>query len=112
MAAGLFRVNWFIVVIVGAVPALILGLVSHLAALRRQDDQGVPVPVPRTTPSIEDGPQYDSQDELLAAARTADAQHRESHGKPITRDALRKQLRISSDRATEVLREIKKLDTQ
>src|SRR5689334_5347538 len=44
IAAGLLANSWLIVVAVGAVPALVLGLVSHLAVLRTQVDPPVPVP--------------------------------------------------------------------
>jgi hypothetical protein len=55
----------------------------------------------------ETGPQPDDKDHLLAAARAADAAHRARHGKPITRDELRKALRVSTERATSLLRAIK-----
>src|SRR2546430_14035529 len=37
IAARLISASWIVVVVVGAVPPVVLGLVSHLAGLRRQD---------------------------------------------------------------------------
>lgn len=54
-----------------------------------------------------DSPRYASKEEMLEAARRADAMHRSQYGKPITRDALRRSLHISSQRATEALRRLK-----
>lgn len=42
VAAGLVRTSWVVVVAVGAVPPVVLGLVSHLAVLRKQVDVFVP----------------------------------------------------------------------
>jgi hypothetical protein len=39
VAADLVTVTWVVVVLVGAVPPVVLGLVAHLAVLRTQDDQ-------------------------------------------------------------------------
>jgi hypothetical protein len=48
-----------------------------------------------------------TEDEILAVAREADAQYRQTHdGRPITRDALREALRISGPRATELRRQL------
>lgn len=107
IAAGLMKITWVVVVIVGAVPPAVLGLVSHLAALRHQAGLVGLAPVPSTAVLPPDGPRYGSEDELLAAARAADAAHRAAHGKPITRDALRKALHVSGARATEALRRLK-----
>src|SRR5882672_3648770 len=41
VGARLLPVSWVVVVAVGAVPALVLGLVSHLAVLRTQVDEPV-----------------------------------------------------------------------
>src|SRR5438067_844006 len=38
ITAGLLGVTWVVVLCVGAVPPVVLGLVSHLAVLRRQVD--------------------------------------------------------------------------
>jgi hypothetical protein len=118
VAVRLVVAGWVVVVAVGAVPALVLGLVSHLAVLRTQGGlESVPVPVPRA----EDGPrpaatrtvrpeaglQSASEDDLLAQARAADAAHRVEHGRPITRDALRQALRIGGTRATVILQLLK-----
>jgi hypothetical protein len=83
IAAGLVRTSWAVVVVVGAVPPVVLGLVSHLAVLRKQSDPPVPQSVPSTTPELESGTRYGSADELLAAARAADVAYRAEHdGKP------------------------------
>nr|BFE65915.1 hypothetical protein GCM10020063_104410 [Dactylosporangium thailandense] len=97
-AAGLLVVSWPVVVVVGAVPAAVLGLTAHLHAVRTGDD-----PVPAATEPVRT--QTRTDDELLTAAREADAQHRAEHdGQPITRDALRTALRISSPKATALRR--------
>lgn len=100
IGTGLLVVSWPIVVLVGAVPAAVLGLTAHLHALNGQtdpDSAGVPQPTPVL---------LDEDDPLLAAARAADDEHREKHGKPITRDALRAVLRISTPKATELRRQL------
>lgn len=111
IAAGLLQVTWVIVVVVGAVPAAVLGLLSHLAVLRTHDAVPVPEPASAAVPGTDDQDArtpYDSADELLAAARAADAAYRNEHGgKPITRDALRVALRIGGRRASDVLRQLR-----
>jgi len=162
VAADLLRVSPVMVVLVGAVPPVVLGLVAHLAVLRTQDDedgqrdgdvlrafpavrQDVPgtggtapspgstvpgsegtIPEPlRTAPSPEIAAtapakavpgralppatvrRYATEDELLAAARAADTRHRERYGRPITRDVLRRELRVGGQRATEVMRRLR-----
>jgi hypothetical protein len=47
VSAQLLPVTWHVVLVVGAVPPLVLGLVTHLAVLRRQVD-----PVPAATPPV------------------------------------------------------------
>jgi hypothetical protein len=42
----------------------------------------------------------------MTAARLANKRYRDTHGRPITRDALRKTLRISGARATELRRRL------
>jgi uncharacterized protein DUF2637 len=127
IGAGLLRASWPIVVTVGAVPAAVLGLTAHLHALRSRIEPDSP-PVGRTPPGTQDrtrpnprrGPGSDSvrpparrgskrprprtEDELMTAARIADNRYQDAHGRPITRDALRKALRISGARATELRR--------
>ena len=122
---GLLTVSWPIVVLVGAVPAAVLGLTAHLHALRgrteeeRQDEvrteSGTEDRIRNRTgepstgrPSVRTRrrPRYRTEDELLTAARTADANHREQYGRPITRDGLRAALRISGGRATELRRRL------
>lgn len=108
IAAQVLAVSWVIVVLVGAVPPAVLGLLSHLAVLRGQaeasrlqaaeDDQGESGSELTTTAPA---------DELLAQARAADAAHQAQHGKPITRDQLRKTLRVSTERASHILRELR-----
>jgi hypothetical protein len=122
IAAHLLVASWGIVLAVGAVPALILGLTAHLAVLRGKIDP-VPVagvvravPAPSTAPARpsqpavrpEAGPWYASEDELVAAARVADTAHRaRTGGRPLTRDGLRRELRISGARATTIVRRLK-----
>jgi hypothetical protein len=129
VGAGLLTASWPIVVVVGAVPAAVLGLTAHLHALRsrvepdsppagrtetRAEDRTPPVPGrgsasspvmhPSRRPSKRPRPR--TEDELMAAARLADERYRDAHGRPITRDALRKALCISGARATELRRRI------
>jgi hypothetical protein len=121
IAVRLVAASWVVVVAVGAVPALVLGLVSHLAVLRTQVDPVVPVedqvrpespearPVLASRPAVrtEAGPRYAGEDELYEAARTADQAYRAAHGRAISRDALRQELRIGGTRATALLRQLK-----
>lgn len=107
VAAGLVEMSWAVVVVVGGVPPVVLGLVSHLAVLRKQSDPSVLQSVPSTALVPLDGARQRSEDELLTAARTADARHRAEHGRPISRDALRKELRIGGQRASTLLRRLK-----
>jgi hypothetical protein len=105
IAAGLIAINWPIVVLVGAVPAAVLGLTAHLHA-------------PRTVPTAKADPaertrvrtrrtRRRTEDALLTAAREADAQHRAAHdGRPISRDQLRAALRIAGPKATELRRRL------
>lgn len=123
ISVGLLDVSWPIIVVVGAVPAAVLGLTAHLHALRtmsagRTDTashQSRPEDGPRsrTAPDSATPRQARSRrraktrtaDELLAAARDADASYRAANdGRPITRDALRTALRIGGQRATELRR--------
>lgn|SRR2546423_7593233 len=106
IGAHLLGVGWLIVVLVGAVPPAVLGLVSHLAVLRKQVD-ALPTAVLSTTPEPAPRTQYRTDDELLIAAHAADAAYRAEHGKAITRDELRKRLRVSAARATALLRQLK-----
>ena len=108
IAAKVLTVSWPIVVVVGSVPPAVLGLLSHLAVLRGQDDENE-----ATLPGTELPEHQDAagagEDELFEAARAADDAHQAQHGKPITRDELRKALRVSTGRATELLRELRNI---
>lgn len=154
LSVGLIQVTWPVIVVVGAIPAAVLGLTAHLHALRTLDhedptggisaapphedsvraedtQQDRPAHRPRTSPKdhtednveerTEAGPAPEpvtgprprprrrakprTEDELIAAARAADARYRASHnGRPIPRDALRTALRIAGPRATELRR--------
>jgi hypothetical protein len=155
LSVGLLQVTWPVVVVVGAIPAAVLGLTAHLHALRTlehdepvgetgvvpplhensarsgatppgrpvhrpgthqnnhtEDDaedrtEAVPAaepnPAPRPRPRRRAKPR--TEDQLIAAARAADAHYRANHnGRPISRDALRTALRIAGPRATELRR--------
>ncbi|ORT47646.1 hypothetical protein KBI5_18630 [Frankia sp. KB5] len=107
--AGIVALGWPVVLAAGSVPPVVLGLLSHLAVLRGEDE---PEPgtaaVPGRTPS-QDTAGPEAEDSLLSAARAADAEYRATHdGRPITRDALRKALQVSTARAGEVMRELRK----
>lgn len=106
IAAKVLTPSWPIVVLVGAVPPAVLGLLSHLAVLRGQDDEDE---VPSAgTEQLEHQNEADAgENELLEAARVADVAHRADHGKPITRDELRKQLHVSTERASQLLRKLR-----
>lgn len=108
MAAKVLTVTWPIVVLVGAVPPAVLGLLSHLAVLRGQDDEDEAAPISTGLDERQDEADAGG-DDLLEAARAADEANRTQYGKPITRDQLRKQLHVSSDRASELLRKIRAL---
>ncbi|HEU5157313.1 MAG TPA: hypothetical protein VFU43_09965, partial [Streptosporangiaceae bacterium] len=116
-----------------AVPAAVLGLTAHLHALQSRTDPDPPQASP-TPDRTQDGtkhrtrphpghrsqpgparppagrtpkrPRYRTEDELMTAAREANERHQAAHGRPITRDALRKTLRISGARATELRRQL------
>ncbi|WP_206443253.1 DUF2637 domain-containing protein [Candidatus Protofrankia californiensis] len=106
IAAHVLTVTWPIVVLVGAVPPAVLGLLSHLAVLRVQNDEDEAA-IPSTELHEHQDEANAGGDDLLEAARAADDAHRTEHGKPITRDQLRRQLHVSSDRASELLRKIR-----
>ena len=113
---GLLSVSWPIVVLVGAVPAAVLGLTAHLHALRGRTEASAQDDAEDTTDDHarhgrrtrrKHRPRPLTEDELIAAARTADTRHREANaGRPITRDALRTTLRVSNARATELRRHL------
>lgn len=128
-AVGLITVSWPIVVLVGAVPAAVLGLTAHLHAVRtpRGDESGPDEASVRPRVPGKSGPQDGTEDrprsrprtasrrrarsrteaELWQAAREADARYRaENGGRPITRDALRVTLRVAGPRATELRRRL------
>ncbi|GAA4232568.1 hypothetical protein GCM10022254_32780 [Actinomadura meridiana] len=116
IGAGLIDLSWPIVVLVGAVPAAVLGLTAHLHALHSRTDTPSTVEdasgsrtkdasSPRSKRRVRRSPRR-TDDELLEAARFADAQYRQANGRPITRDALRTSLRISTPRATELRRQL------
>ncbi|MFI6073931.1 DUF2637 domain-containing protein [Actinoplanes sp. NPDC051343] len=99
IAAGIVAISWPIVVLVGAVPAAVLGLTAHLHALTTINHGPASVPGAR--------PRVRTDTDLLKAAREADAQHRATHGgRPISRDGLRSTLRIAGPKATELRRQL------
>jgi hypothetical protein len=120
ISVHLLSVSWPIVVLVGAVPATVLGLTAHLHALRDRPEETPPEepedgtqsrtesePTNRPRPRVRRRPKRRTEDVLLAVAREADAEYRAAHdGRPITRDALRGQLRIAGPRATEIRRQL------
>jgi hypothetical protein len=121
IAVGLVRVSWSVVLAVGSVPALVLGLVAHLAVLRGQVDPASPAraaaEVDPGTAAVRtkdptgrpgSGPRYGSEDELVAAARAIDEAYRARNGgRPLSRDGLRRELRIGGTRATAVARRLR-----
>ncbi|MEV6847219.1 DUF2637 domain-containing protein [Actinoplanes sp. NPDC051411] len=100
-AAGLITISWPIIVLVGAVPAAVLGLTAHLHALTSIQD---PPPAPVVSPQVRT---RRTESDLLDAARDADARHRAAHnGRPISRDGLRSALRIAGPKASELRRRL------
>jgi hypothetical protein len=78
--AGLMTISWPIIVMVGAVPAAVLGLTAHLHALTTPI-QGPP-PAPVVSPQVRT---RRTDSDLLDAARDVDARHRAKHdGRPIS----------------------------
>ncbi len=111
IAVHLVAASWVVVVAVGAVPALVLGLVSHLAVLRSQVDpeaEAVRAEAVSPAPAADLSPaRVRTEVELLAAARAADQAHWAAHGRAISRDALRQELRIGGQRASVLLRRLR-----
>jgi len=134
-AAGLLELNSAVVLGVGTVPPIVLGLCSHLAALRRvsafaevpSGTKAVPGPAtesardegsvltdgtavpedPEQLPVPQPRPRVLTEDELLAAARRADDEFRKRYGQGITRDLLRSTLGIGGQQATMLLRRLR-----
>ena len=121
VTVGLMHISPPIVVLVGAVPAAVLGFTAHLHALRtldgaepedvREDEsEHEPTetedrPRPRTRSKPKRKPKPRSEDELRTGAREADAAYRAAHnGRQITRDELRAVLKVSGTKATELRR--------
>ncbi|WP_433386094.1 hypothetical protein ACQPZX_05310 [Actinoplanes sp. CA-142083] len=113
IATGIVAISWPIVVLVGAVPAAVLGLTAHLHALTTVAASG-PDPAPAATgrpkvrTRVRTGQAKRRTDAaLLKAAQEADARHRAEHdGRPISRDGLRLALRIAGPKATELRRRL------
>jgi MFS family permease len=110
IATGLVAISWPIVILVGAVPAAVLGLTAHLHALTTftASDRD-PAPATEDRPAartrVRTGDHIDAA--LLKAAREADARHRAEHdGRPISRDSLRSALRIAGPKATALRRRL------
>lgn len=113
VTVGLMHISPPIVVLVGAVPAAVLGFTAHLHALRSLDgaepeDEAAEAedrPRPRTRSKPKRKPKPRAEDELRTGAREADAAYRAGHGgRPITRDELRAVLKVSGTKATELRR--------
>ena len=119
VTVGLMHITAPIIVLVGAVPAAVLGFTAHLHALRTVvDDEDVREdesedeadatedrPRPRTRSKAKRKPRPRTEDELRTAAGEADAAYRANHGgRAITRDELRAVLKISGTKATELRR--------
>ena len=119
VTVGLMQITPPIVVLVGAVPAAVLGFTAHLHALRTlvepedvredesEDEAGSAEDRPRvrTRSKPKRRPRARTEDELRTAAREADSAYRTAHdGRSITRDELRSVLKISGTKATELRR--------
>jgi hypothetical protein len=104
VAAKVLTISWpIVVVVVGAIPPAVLGLLSHLAVLRGQNGQDEASPDSAEPDDRQDNPAL----AILAAARRADEAYRREHGTDITRDALRRELRTSTAKASALLRELR-----
>ncbi len=119
VAAGLVAISWPIIVLVGAVPAAVLGLTAHLHALRAfpaigHDSAPVTEDRPRTrTPVRTRRTKHRTEAALMSAARDADTKYRAAHDRrPITRDELRSALRIAGPKATELRRRLAAENTE
>ncbi|MEV6306953.1 DUF2637 domain-containing protein [Actinoplanes sp. NPDC051861] len=107
IATGLVDISWPIVVLVGAVPAAVLGLTAHLHALTSIAPPDIKERTEVRTRVRTRRPKRRTDDALLAAAREADARHRAAHnGRPISRDGLRESLHIAGPKATELRRRL------
>jgi hypothetical protein len=107
IAAELITMAWPIVVLVGAVPAAVLGLTAHLHAIRGVETDPKSGPQTRTKRRTRRRTGERTDADLIAAAREADVAYRAEHnGRAITRDALRAALRIAGPRATEIRRQL------
>lgn len=103
LAAHVITVSWPIVVIVGAVPPGVLGLLSHLAVLRAGHAEDA---------CPEQDETQDGEEDILIAARQADEAYRHEHGSGITRDALRRELRVSTEKASATLKQLRQANRQ
>ena len=121
VTVGLMHITPPIVVLVGAVPAAVLGFTAHLHALRtlvepedvrrnESEDEAGSVderPKARTRSKPKRRPRPRTEDELRTAASEADTAYRATHdGRPITRDELRSVLKVSGTKATELRRRL------
>lgn len=119
VSVGLMHITPPIIVLVGAVPAAVLGFTAHLHALRtfvesedvredKSEDEAVVTEDRarvRVRSTAKRQPRTRAEDELRTAAREADSAYRASHGgRAITRDELRAVLKISGSKATELRR--------
>jgi hypothetical protein len=119
VTVGLMHITPPIVVLVGAVPAAVLGFTAHLHALRtlvepedvREDESEDEAgsaderPKARTRSKPKRRPRPRTEDELRTSAREANEAYRDAHhGRSITRDELRAVLKISGTKATELRR--------
>jgi hypothetical protein len=68
---------------------------------------GAPAGTGRSRPAAAPQPAAGTDAGLLAQARAAEAEHRNTHGRPISRDALRQALRVSNQTAGALLRELR-----
>jgi len=102
--------------IVAAVPSVAflvaVSMIERRAARRPQRAAAVPgqdgsASDPVLGPGRPSPPQDEEDEALLAAARRAAAEHQDQHGQPITRDALRARLGVSTQAASDLLRQLR-----
>ena len=121
VSAGLVRPGWVLIVLVGAIPPAALGTAVHLAVLasspvpsrrtaRRPAAETVPTPVAQDEPEPAEGLAESSRQlhsvpdgDDVARVRQLDAAHIAEHGRPISRDKIRAELKCGNKKAGELL---------
>jgi hypothetical protein len=126
VSSGMLPAGVLLIVLVGAVPPSSLAAVIHLlvlvtavpvpdaapvpAAPAPAKKKAAPKPTPKPSP-VKSGPESGAEvdDVLMQRARHADRDHQAKNGgRPISRDALKDELKIGTGKATDLLAALKK----